>query len=365
MSYEIIYGLEAVKFTVEEIASRFGDDKYILIWQAGSSNCYETKTGRRSRDWSVAAVGSRWDVMGTMVKVAASCEGGMLKPFGRDCQAESFIRACRKALDNAVHGFDGAAARGLDFNLRLRFYQPDEYTSPADTRSDEWMVAELLKSRPMIEDQEYGSNFREFRFERSEASEWFKWANNRRGRHNAEVRGPRDPRPAQQELAFALPPPSLPTTRRPIMGADFIYAYVPNCELTEERKARLAAIIAGLTDEDVPDHMDPDNVDDADGNGDDFAVAAKRVQAWQKRLREAIEASDGYRRDVSTLSLPGAEYEVLVTGGLSWGEPPTDALILFGDLAECDPLYAELEEYAREDFLKARRAAAKESQLAT
>jgi hypothetical protein len=141
--------------------------------------------------------------MGAMVKVAASCEGGMLKPFGRDCQAESFIRACRKALDHAVHGFDGAAARGLSFDLRLRFYEPDEYTSPSDTRSDEWMISELLKSRPMIQDQEYGSRFREFRFDRSEVGEWFKWANNRRGRHNAEVRGPRDPRPAQQELAFA------------------------------------------------------------------------------------------------------------------------------------------------------------------
>ena len=204
MSYEIIYALEGIKFTAEEVGSH--EDKYILVGQCGSNNCYEAhggSNGRRSRDWSILAVGGKWQVMGTMVERAASCEGGMLKPFGRDCPAETFIRQCRKALDNAVHGFDGAYKRGLSFDLRIRFFGPTEDTSPRDTRIDNYNVSELVKVRPMTQGTSYDRAYREFRFELAEVSEWFRWANNgRSGWHNAEVRGPRDPRPVQRELAL-------------------------------------------------------------------------------------------------------------------------------------------------------------------
>jgi hypothetical protein len=130
------------------------------------------------------------------------------------------------------------------------------------------------------------------------------------------------------------------------MGADFIYAYVPKCELNEERRKRLAAIIAGLAEDDNPG-------------------LENSIEEWRARLTTALEAMEGSRRDVSTLSLPGAEYEVLISGGMSWGEEPTNACTLFGDIGECADLFAELKEYARDDFRKALRAAAKESQLTT
>ncbi len=204
MSYEIIYGLEAVKFTAEEIPATMVRTSTSSSRQAGSSNFYRDQDRTALPDWSVA-----W--LGRLPLGGHGCDGEPAEELrGRDAQAVRPRLPCRvvhprlpQGVDRAVHGFDGAAERGLSFGLRLRFYEPDEYTSPSEKRpSDEWMIGELLKSRPMIQYQEYGSKFREFRFDRSEAGEWFKWANNRRGRHNAEVRGPGDPRPAQQELAF-------------------------------------------------------------------------------------------------------------------------------------------------------------------
>jgi hypothetical protein len=208
MSSEIVYGFECVRFTAEEAGGH--EDQYILVHQIGSSNCFETRTGRASRDWSIMAVGCKYQVMETVVKAAAYCEGGILKIHGKGGGAyggvtpETFIRICRKALDNAVHGFNGAAERGLTFDLRLRLYEATEHISPFDKRCNEYTVSELIKVRPMMQDEEYGCKYREFRFDLNEVGEWFKWTNNSRsGWHNGRVHGPCDPRPAQKEMAFA------------------------------------------------------------------------------------------------------------------------------------------------------------------
>ncbi len=52
---------------------------------------------------------------------------------------------------------------------------------------------------------------------------------------------------------------------------------------------------------------------------------------------------------------------MLITGGMSYGDPPTEAEPRFSDINECDPLYSELAEYAREDWcgVKAERAKAR------
>ena len=202
MSYEIIYALEGIKFTAEEVGSH--EDKYILVGQCGSSNCYETSSGRRSRNWSILGSGGKWEVMGKAVELAAGCESGSVQPNGRRCNAEVLIRQCRKALDNAVHGFAGAYERGLHFDLRIRFFDATEETRPRDTRCDNYNVSELAKTRPMTEDTIYGRKYREFRFDQAEVAEWLKHASNSRpGWHNAEVRGPRDPKPVQRELTLA------------------------------------------------------------------------------------------------------------------------------------------------------------------
>lgn len=114
------------------------------------------------------------------------------------------------------------------------------------------------------------------------------------------------------------------------MGADLIYSTAPACNLTEDRLARLNQIIEGLPDDDLPDYVD--DIDD-----------------WKDRLRNALEALDTGRRDVSLLDVRRIEFPLLITGGLSWGDSPTDAETCFSDIGECNPLWAQLEEWAKAD----------------
>lgn len=120
------------------------------------------------------------------------------------------------------------------------------------------------------------------------------------------------------------------------MGADFIYAWVPSFDATTDRLNRLDAIIQALGDDDCPDWE-------------------SNIGAWKGRLNDALEAMDPTRRDVSLLRLPGADYEVLLSGGMSYGEEPTEACTAFSDIGECRDLFREMEEFAREDALKHKR----------
>lgn len=119
------------------------------------------------------------------------------------------------------------------------------------------------------------------------------------------------------------------------MGADLILSAVPACELTEDRRKALDAIVEGLADNDFPDFEDS-------------------IEAWRGRLNDALECyAEGERRDVSRIQLPGMAFPYLISGGMSWGDEPTDACSHFSDIVECNALWNELEEYARQDAAKA------------
>lgn len=82
------------------------------------------------------------------------------------------------------------------------------------------------------------------------------------------------------------------------MGADFCFCLLPVCEMTPERIAEASALL----------------VDD-----DDWGVSAEELAEYLDRYSKT-----DYRdsREVGTTYFDGIEY--LVTGGLSWGDPPTD-----------------------------------------
>jgi len=112
------------------------------------------------------------------------------------------------------------------------------------------------------------------------------------------------------------------------MGADFIYAWIPNCDITEERRKELDAIVEAVTE--FPDFEDS-------------------LEAWKGRLNDALDSLDGGSREVSVLELPGADYSVLLTGGMSWGDEPTDAMRCFSAIGDCNELFEKLAEWARAD----------------
>ena len=56
-----------------------GETSYVVLHEAGSSNCFESRTGRRARDWYVLADGWKYEVYGKITRYASSAIGGMLK----------------------------------------------------------------------------------------------------------------------------------------------------------------------------------------------------------------------------------------------------------------------------------------------
>lgn len=114
------------------------------------------------------------------------------------------------------------------------------------------------------------------------------------------------------------------------MGADLILATVPACGLDEDRMAKLNAIIEALPDDDCPDYVDD-------------------IEDWRGRLADALECMNAGRRDVAELDFRSVDYPFLISGGMSWGDDPTDACAAFGVIGECQPLAEQLEAWAKED----------------
>jgi hypothetical protein len=109
-------------------------------------------------------------------------------------------------------------------------------------------------------------------------------------------------------------------------------AGVPDVSIDEARKLILLKIVAELPD----DFFDPD----------EHAVECRAD------LEDAVEFLTIARqsREVTEFLLPGVGYDLLVTGGMSNGDSPTDAYDLFNYIWHCKKLYEQIEEWAKEDY---------------
>ena len=95
----------------QRVAYRYedkGEPCFIVLHEAGSSNCFESRTGRRARSWYVLADGWSYSVHGKIVRYASSACGGMLRLNSMGGAYHSdfsdvlrFIRAYDKAIKNA------------------------------------------------------------------------------------------------------------------------------------------------------------------------------------------------------------------------------------------------------------------------
>lgn len=98
MSYTIEYQWGAFRIAAGEIGA--AEDRYVVAIENGSNNCYDHsgRNARRARSWSACMIGTAEQVLMQAVSFAGDCEGGMLKPGGRDCSPESYIRRIRRLL---------------------------------------------------------------------------------------------------------------------------------------------------------------------------------------------------------------------------------------------------------------------------
>jgi hypothetical protein len=126
------------------------------------------------------------------------------------------------------------------------------------------------------------------------------------------------------------------------MGLTMFAAGVPDVRIDEVRKSILLKIVAELPD----DFFDPEV----------WPAPDERNSAAECRadLVDAIEFLTIARqsKEVTEFTLRGAGHNLLVTGGMGSGEPPTDAYGLFNYVWHCKKLYRQLEEWAIADNAK-------------
>lgn len=75
-------------------------DRFVVAIEGGDNNVWIGS--KRARCWSVCMLGSADQVLRQTVYFAGACEGGGLKPGGRDCSPEAYIRRIRRLLDDAA-----------------------------------------------------------------------------------------------------------------------------------------------------------------------------------------------------------------------------------------------------------------------
>jgi hypothetical protein len=134
------------------------------------------------------------------------------------------------------------------------------------------------------------------------------------------------------------------------MGADFLYATVPCFTLTPERERRFTEMfnqyIAELdgTTASFRDRFELES--DLDPELANAALLDAAVTAMRQSDFDRQHGS----REISYLSLSGMDYDVMITGGMSWGDSPTDAFDSFCLLEELpSSMYQQLIAWARED----------------
>ena len=127
------------------------------------------------------------------------------------------------------------------------------------------------------------------------------------------------------------------------MGADFTFTVSPRFELTHERKQRIKEKIRSLRDEKllkVVDDYLPLGLDD------ESTPAQIRVELY----KAVLENAEIERRDTNWFRLEGMEWTANITGGMSWGDSPTDAFDSMSAITYFDPVYELMLEFSKEDF---------------
>ena len=114
------------------------------------------------------------------------------------------------------------------------------------------------------------------------------------------------------------------------MGADFTLATFPYFDMTDDRRERFTELLNNLSPEQTDEFQEWYGLDDEDS----FHPAD---------LLEDIESSCSVvGRETTTITSyndKGEKYELNVTGGMSWGDGPTEVYDSFNRAAFFDEIY--------------------------
>ena len=130
------------------------------------------------------------------------------------------------------------------------------------------------------------------------------------------------------------------------MGADLLLAFIPYPKMTEERQNQIGAIIDALTFEDIEEYVECDTRHgDVETDGRDAVLTD--IKNDIRRIFDEYEQMPS-SRSVGMVTIRG--YTYLFTGGLSWGDSPSDVFDDITMLTQIDPIYRQLESWAVADY---------------
>lgn len=141
------------------------------------------------------------------------------------------------------------------------------------------------------------------------------------------------------------------------MGGDFISASMPLFELTPQRKESLAWVLARYPDRDMREWVEDYGVDVP--GWDDDGLPSKNASYARDFLLRAVEEALARKdyRDTSCIWCDGSEpYRALITGGMSWGDSPTESYDYFWTVQSFYLLWDKCRKYAMQDYAREKEA---------
>ena len=114
------------------------------------------------------------------------------------------------------------------------------------------------------------------------------------------------------------------------MGADFTLATFPYFEMTDDRRERFRELIVNLPASETDEFQEWYGLD-----GDEDCS----LEDLLDNIETACSVCSRETSTITTYNDKGERYELNVTGGMSWGDSPTDAYDAFNRAAFFESVY--------------------------
>lgn len=132
------------------------------------------------------------------------------------------------------------------------------------------------------------------------------------------------------------------------MGADFLYAVLPFCYMTEDREKELKGVVDALGQPALEELADIFL-----GGTDDEHDHEDMRQILHRYVKEYGELAE--LRTTAVFQLEGS-IPVLLSGGMSWGDAPTEAFSIMSCLETVEEVWSLLWKWSKEDLASEKGA---------
>ncbi len=140
------------------------------------------------------------------------------------------------------------------------------------------------------------------------------------------------------------------------MGADLLLSWTPFCASTAERQEEFTASLRQLPDAELVDECKDSLWGLLDDREIDYKTNVSGAAQFIRSEMLRVFCEVGENRECCGISFSGMDYQMLITGGMSWGDAPTESMPDIDTLGAVPAdTYRLLEKWAKEDFAKLRQ----------